>query len=88
VKRVIQVAPSNRLQRAQTVADLVVELKEQHVKLNEALRQLSLFSESDVTATAAVGGGTSSGSGSSSSSSSSGSSDTSYFIRHFLLLGS
>lgn len=38
LRKVIQVAPSNRLDRAQTVEDLKVELKEQQVKLNEALR--------------------------------------------------
>lgn len=60
MRRVIQVAPSNRLQRAQTVADLVVELREQHIKLNEALRQLSLLT---ATADSASGSGVTSGVG-------------------------
>lgn len=41
VQRIIQVAPSNRLQRASSIEDLKAELWEQHVKMNEALRQLS-----------------------------------------------
>lgn len=40
--RIIQVAPSNRLGKITSLQELLVELREQHVKLNEALRQLSL----------------------------------------------
>jgi len=89
IYNIIQVAGSNTLPRAATVEDLKRELRELTVKLNDALRRLSLLATGSTGSgsSGVTSGDTNLSDESEAAAADAASSSSGQFARHFLLMG-